>query len=443
MKKKLIGIMCLLGLTPSIVSAASYSLSAPSSVEVGSTVTAKLTLKETAAWDVKIASAGSTSGCTQSFVDVTSNGKNTTKTLSVTCKATGVGTIAFVATGKITNEKYEVVNISTTKRVTVTPVREKSTDAYLSSITLEGYSLTPSFSKETLEYSATVPSTVNSINLSAKVNESHASVTGTGTFEVSEGINTFKLVTTAESGASKTYVVSVNVEDTNPIEVKIGEKYYTVVKNAKGLPELNAYEEKTIEIKDFSIPGFYSEATKFSLVGLKDESGKVVLAIYNKEEDKYTLYNEAKSNFLTLYLTDFPSILDGYIKSTLEIDGIKVPIYKLKDNSRFVICYGMNIETGEYDYYTFDKEEKTFQIRDEEEIKELKKELKTYTYIVYGLGGCLFLFLVIIICLLSSRKKKNKRKNKKVENPLIKEIKYEDFQHEKELSNFDNFDIDE
>lgn len=461
MKKKLICILCMFSLCPCMVhAAASYSLSAPSSVEVGNTVRATLTLKGTAAWNVKIVSAGSTSGCTQSFADSTSNGKNTTKTVSVTCKATSLGMISFTATGDITSADGSTTNVSTSKRVTVVPVREKSTDANLSSLSLEGYELTPSFSKDTLEYSVTVPSTVNSVKIAAKANEAHASISGTGEVEVSEGINTFQVVVTAESGATKTYVINVNVEDTNPIEVKIGEKTYTMIKNPRSLPNLNMYEDKTIEINGFSIPAFYSETTGFTLVGLKNEVGKVVLAIYNEENNTYILYNELSTNALTLYLTDFPSELKNYTKGTFTINEVEVPVYRLHENSRFIICYGMNIETGKYDYYSYDTEEGTFQVWNQEEIENLNKDVNTYQYMCIAFGvGLVFAFL-LILCLLKKKGKHNKKQKKNAnkdarkqeKEELVKEIKVEQSSEttDKELQEptlkdkldkFDNFDF--
>lgn len=461
MKKKLIGLLCMLALFPSFVhAAATYSLSAPSSVEVGSTVKATLTLKGTAAWNVKIVSAGSTSGCTQSFADSTSNGKNTTKIVSVTCKATSLGMISFTATGDITSADGSTTNVSASKRVTVVPVREKSTDANLSSLSLEGYELTPNFNKDTLEYSVTVPSIVNSVKIAAKANESHASISGTGEIEVSEGINTFNVVVTAESGATKTYVVNVNVEDTNPIEIKIGEKSYTIIKNPKSLPQLNMYEDKTIEINGFSIPAFYSETTGFTLVGLKNEVGKVVLAIYNEENNSYTLYNELSTNALTLYLTDFPSEFKNYTKGTFTINEVEVPIYRLNENSRFIICYGMNIETGKYDYYSYDTEEGTFQVWNQEEIENLNKDLNTYMYVCIAFGvGLVFAFL-LILCLLKKKGKHNKKQKKNAnkdarkqeKEELVKEIKVEQPTKkvdkepqeptlQEKLDKFDNFDF--
>ena len=130
MKKiKYFGILFLLfGLNIMGVSAkASASLSVnKSSVENGSKVTASVKVSGTAAWNIKIASSGATSGCTQKFADATENGKNTTKTFTVTCKATSIGTINFTLSGDISSEDGASVNVSGNKSVKVVAPREKS-----------------------------------------------------------------------------------------------------------------------------------------------------------------------------------------------------------------------------------------------------------------------------------------------------------------------------
>ncbi len=424
MKKKIIVLLSILLFPVGVHAAGTASIGGANQVEIGSSVTVNVTLKNTAAWNIRINSSGSTSGCSQSFADATSNGKNATKTLSVTCKATSLGTIGFTATGDITSADGTTKNVSLSKRVTVVPVREKATDATLSSLTLEGYNLTPEFKKDVYEYTATVPSTINNVKIDAKASESHASLTGTGEYEVTEGMNTFEIVVTAENGKTQTYKMIVNVEDTNPIEIKIGEKEYTLIKNAKSLIKPESYDEKTVSINNFEIPAFYSEITKFTLVGVKDETGKVFLAIYDEEKETYTLYNEIKASALTLYFIDFPSVIEGYTKTTILINDIEVLAYKKTENNRFAIVYGMSIETGEYNYYRYDTEEETFQVWDNTEVEELKSDLQTYKYACIAFGGGLLFAFILILCLLTRKgKKKHKKepKEKRIESKKEKD----------------------
>ena len=96
----------------------------------------------------------------------------------------------------------------------------------------------------------------------------------------------------------------------------------------------------------------------------------------------------------------------------------------------------MNIETGEYDYYTYDTKEATFQSWNHEEIDALNKEVKTYQLICFAFGIGLFFAFILILCLLKKRKKKNKKKDQKEEKK--KEVK-EQTQEEK-LKQFDQFE---
>lgn len=443
MKKNIFLLFVLFLLPLGVQAAGTATIGGANQVEVGSSITVSVTLKNMAAWDVRINSSGSTSGCSQSFVGDTGTGKNATKTLSVTCKATSLGTIGFTVTGSLASVdnsgNTSKNNISLTKRVTVVPVREKSTDATLSSLTLEGYTLTPEFKKDVYEYTATVPSTINNVKIDAKANESHATLTGTGEYEVTEGMNTFEVAVTAENGKTLTYKVIVNVEDTNPIEIKIGEKNYTIIKNAKSLLKPENYDEKTISINNMEIPAFYSEITKFTLVGVKDETGKVLLAIYDEEKETYTLYNEIKMNPITFYFVEFPKEVEGYNKTTILINDIEVPAYKKEENSRYAILYGMNVSNGEYNYYKYDTEEETFQIWDNSEVEALKKDLETYKYACIAFGGGLLVAFILIICLLKNNKKKAKKNKERIEKK--KENKSIEQKEKKEVEENKKIDI--
>ena len=116
MKKKLsIAILMLFMIPNFVLAAGKASGSAPTSVENGSRVTFSVNISNTAAWNIKLSGSGATSGCSQRFADVTANGKNTTKKLSITCKATSIGTITFKATGDITSADGTNSNVSITK----------------------------------------------------------------------------------------------------------------------------------------------------------------------------------------------------------------------------------------------------------------------------------------------------------------------------------------
>ena len=392
--------------TLNVFAAGSASLSVnKGSIENGSSVTASVTVKNTAAWNVTITSAGSTSGCTQKFVGDSGTGENTSKTFSVTCKSTSTGLISFTMSGDITSSDGTNSKISGSKQVTVTVPREKSKNNKLSSLSVEGYEISPKFDASINEYTVTVPSTVEKININAKKADGYAKLDGIGEKTVEEGTNTFEIVVTSETGVANTYKLIVNVEDQNPIEVDVDGKKYTVVKLAKDLEKPELFDDTIIKINDIDIPAFTNEVSKYTLVGLKDESGKISLFVY--KDGKYTKFNEFKSDSLSIIFMDMKKVPKGFIKTSTKINEQSVVAYKLKGD-RKLLLYGINLATGKENYYTYDSKEKTLQIFDKDKYEDDLKDEETNKYMIYGLsGGILLLFILFV--LVSSKNRKLKK----------------------------------
>ena len=297
----------------------------------------------------------------------------------------------------------------------------------LKSLDIEGYKLEQEFNKDTLEYTAKVPSTVDKINIIANVEDSTASVEGAGEKEVKEGANPFEIVVTAQNGTPKTYKLVVTVEDINPIKVKLDGIDYTVVKRADNIEKKPiGFDETTLKIGEIEVPAFKSKKLGLTLVAVKDKAGKVRLAIY--DNGKYSPYNELTSNNLTIYLLELKE-LKGFKKTSVDINGIKTDGYKFRSGSEFVIVYGKNVETGEENFYVYDSLEKSFQRYNDEQVKAMEKQLKTYKYVVYAFGGSLILiFICFIISAIS--KSKRKKKLKQLELQKTKEISTEEIKEE-------------
>lgn len=387
------------------VNAASATLSVnKSSVENGGTVTATATLSGTAAWNISINSTGATAGCSQKFADATSDGNNTTKYLTVTCKATSVGIINFSLSGDITSSDGVNSKVSGSKSVKVVKPREKSTDNNLKSLSVEGYEISPKFNSKTKEYSVSVPNTVDKIKIIATKADSYASLSGDGEKEVEEGANLFEIIVTSETGVANLYKLTVNVDDLNPIEVKVNNELYTLVKNPKKLVKPDLFTETTVTIDGNEIPAFVNENTKSTLVGLKDESGKIKLFIY--KDGEYNLYNEYKTNNMYIMFLKMDKVPPLYQKYKLMINDSYVDGYKLKGDSK-ILVYGQNIESGEKNYYTYDRKEKTLQIFDIRLYEEMVENNQNNTYYIYGLTlGLVFLFMLNMLLISKNKKQK-------------------------------------
>ena len=388
------------------VLAASATLSVNSSkIEEGRSVTATVNMKGAAAWNITISSSGATNGCSKSFADASSDGNNVNKSFSVTCKASGTGIISFVLSGDITSSDGVNSSVSGKKSVTVTEPREKSSNNKLKSLSVEGFEISPEFDKDVNEYSVSVPSTVEKIEINAKKADSYASVEGSGEKTVEEGVNTFEIIVTSETGISNTYKLIVNVEDQNPIDVKVNGKKYTVVKLSKNLEKPELFDETTIKIGENDIPAFYNDVCKYTLVGLKDENGNIELFIY--EDGEYTKYNEFRSESLPIIFLDMKKVPSDYIKTSVTINEVNVNAYKIDDSDKLLL-YGLNIATGKKNYYTYEVNEKTLQIFDIDEYENSVNTYKTNFYIIIGLSS-LILLLFILVILFSSKANKLKK----------------------------------
>lgn len=411
--------------------------SSSKTIESGARVTATLQLKNVAAWNIKITSNGSTSGCDSSFADASSNGLNTTKNLSVTCTSTGVGQISFRASGDATSQDGSTASINEVIVVTVTAPREKDTNNNLKSIGVKDYKITPEFNKDTLEYSVDVPSTIDKVTLEAEAESGYANVAGTGEVEVNEGANSFDIVVTSETGNQKNYKITVNVKDDNPIKLNLNSRSFTLIKNVKNIIKPETYEETKVTINNFEIPAFYSDITKYTLVGIKDENGKQFLAIYNKDTKEYQLYNEHKTSGMLLYIMDLKEQLEGYQKVTLELDNQSYDALKVQEQSPFYLVYAMNIETGEKGYYVYHKKSDTFQEYNDELVLKLEQEKAVREKIILGLGiGVIFFLFLSIFAFVHKSHKKEKMpilEDEKIAEEQMNQLEENQKKEEKEL----------
>ena len=423
---------------PLSVNAASGTIKVTGSSQV--VVGNKITLKVTLSSSTPIGSWQMNLNYDKSYLQLTSTNSEAGGTMMANSSATGVKTKTYTFTfkalksgsTKVSIDSYlayafddlSKMDISTSSKTVKIITQDEleasySKDNNLKSLSVEGFELSPAFSKDVTEYTVTVPEDTKEVTINATENDSAATVSGTGTFEVTQGTNTFPIVVRAENGSEKTYTITVDVTDSNPINVTIDGDNYTVVKIKEFLPAVNAYTETTVKISDFDIPAYTSELTGFTLVGLKDSAGNIALYIYDADNNSYTAYNELKFNQLTIYPKKTDNTLDGYELGTVTINDIEVPAYYTSSDSRFAIIYGINVETGEEGFFKYDKTDQSIQKYDDEMINSLLEKNKLYSYIIIGFSVILVIMFIILIT--KGRGKKKKKKDIKVEKVEFKD----------------------
>lgn len=351
--------------------------------------------------------------------------KSTTFTFKFKAKASGTATVSFILNEAIDfyGNPY-TVNKTTSKSITVITQQQLedsySKNNYLSSLGVDGYVLSPSFNKDTLEYSLTLENDVRSINITGAKDDSRSSVSGLGNHELVEGINKIEIKVTAQNGSTRSYILNVTVKELSPIVVELDGKNYNVVRKKELITIPNSsYEETTIKINDEDVPAFINNVTKVTLVGLTDENGDV--SLYSYKDNTYSLYKEFSFNKIIVTEEKLNKIPQGYKEVKIVINEKELTAYQNDESSNFYLVYATNIENGLTNLYQYDSKENTLQLFNQKENDkkvEIEEKNKIYEYIIIGLGS---LLVVTYLYILVTTLKNNNRKEGKKREELSKE----------------------
>ena len=453
-KYLIISFMTLLMFCNKVDAGASLSASA-SQVYSGDSFTVTANISGAATWAIKVNASGPVSGCSISQAGYTDDLSETSKSWNATCSTNGTGTVNVSLSGTVTNGNGETSSVGGSKTVQVvsrpsnnnssnnnsssssnrntnTNTKKednKSGNNDLKSFEIEDYNISPKFDKNVTDYTLTVPNGVEKIKILAYKDDDNASLSGDdGEVEVKVGENKFEVVVTAENGDKKTYNLTVTVEE-KPITVKIGNQEYTVVKNKDDLPKLDIdHEDLNLTIQEQEVPAYRIDSINYVLIGLRDSKGTINLykfdSFKNDEKDPtYKLFNYIESDGILLISKEISKnkIPKNYKKYVEKINEHEYTVYKLNKNSKYCLIYGLNLETNKENIYKYDFKEKTLQIYDREEQKQIEEENEKYEKLILILAGVIVV-LVLLTTIGFTRKQKD---NKNIDSDFLtkKDIK--------------------
>lgn len=347
--------------------------------------------------------------------------ENGSKSYRFTAKSVGTATITVNALD-VSSTSGQKFTGSKSIKINVVKPRDKSTNNYLSSLSIEGFSLSPEFSKDQLEYNVEVPAETEKIQINAGKADSYASLDGTGEREVSEGDNRFEIKVTSETGNERIYVINVNVKDNNPIIVKMSGKEYTIVKKASSLQKPELFEDTKVKINGFEVPGFYNETAKMTLIGLRSQDGEIVFAIYDEKAKTYTKYQPVTSSNITIISLPNEEGFKKYSKVAVKLGDEEYEGYQINSKSNFIYFYGLKVDSGKKSWYVYDKEEKTLQLYHDEEAEKIEEEYKNkldeHKIVIACLSGLSVLLSVVILVLVYTRKNGSKNEKRNLEKTM-------------------------
>ena len=434
-------IICTFIISISYVKASSYDVSVTSTtMVVGNSVT--LTIKgNDLTGRINLSSNSSNISLEKSYVWI----ENNSQSITITAKSAGTATITFIPEDGISNNNGDEVSLgnktvtitvnskptsnpnnggNTSGTTTTTPTKKKSTNNYLSSLTVDGYTLDKEFKKDETEYSLVVENDVNKIKINAQLDDSSAKVTGTGEQEVKEGINKLEIKVTAEDGSTRIYILNVTVKELNPIEVTINKKKYTLIRKEGIIEAPSNYEKSSIKIGEEEVLCYKNNVTNNILIGLTDEKGVSKFYSYNEKTKEYTEYNGYNIGGMYINLLEMPEDLipKGYSKVNFEYNEDKLEGYQFISKyktyaadetvkgSDFYLIYAENELTGEKGMYVYDRLENTIQRYNSDLVKSY--EDKADRYFLYFLITLLVLAVSVVTfaTILLVKKKSHKTK---------------------------------
>ncbi len=190
-----------------------------------------------------------------STVDVTAS---LTSSKSSFVKGAGPRSVSLNYGGNAVNVKVKAENEKVnTYTINITRKDNRDGNNYLSRLSLSDGNIT--FDKNTTEYTVNVSNTLKQITVSAIAESDKAKVKGSGTVELAEGTNEIRIDVTAENGAVRSYIITVNrgevvIPDEPPIVDNKDLLKSLIIKNADFtfVPEVTVYEIKLKE-KDTSL----------------------------------------------------------------------------------------------------------------------------------------------------------------------------------------------
>jgi hypothetical protein len=314
-----------------------------------------------------------------------------------------------------TETEMAITKKSTTITVSKPVIIEKSSNANLKELLPSKGTLSPSFDPNVTEYDININELIDKFIITANPEDDKSNIIGDGEVTLTEGINLFEIKVTAEDGTTKTYIINTYVIDENPIEIDINGNKYTIIKKTPLDNIPHNYIQTSIPIDGIEVIAYENNITKFILIALKNENGESSLFIYNPNQEKYTKYNEINNGIMRLYLSTPPTniqIPNNYKPTKTTINNIEIEGWVNKQDNDFLLVYAMNVTTGEYDLYSYDKTDEVFQRFNNNNIT-IKDLLQDYLPLLIIFAITIVVLICIIIIQLFTIKKIKSSLNRK------------------------------
>ncbi len=292
---------------------------------------------------------------------------------------------------------------SSSKPTTTTPAQEpeddpRSKNYNLSSLSVDQGTLSPKFDADVTSYKVSLPKDVKEITVSAKAEDSKASVSGTGKKELKAGDNKIEVTCTSEYGTKQVYTINVYVDEEPLVYFDYNDSSLGVVRNTQDVEVPDGFKESKVKVDDQEIIAWTNEKLNRTIVYLIDEEDNKGFYLY-EDGEVISSFKEIEIAGRTMYQVDIPKDKQTITNMTfgtvtikdLELQGWSFNNEKL---NHFVVVYVMN-EKGEIQYYQYDSTEETLQLFNGLSVDNQDLEqAKTLQYVGFGVGAAAVIALI-------------------------------------------------
>ena len=206
-------------------------------------------------------------------------------------------------------------------------VRSKSTNNNLASLGVDGYTISPAFAAGTPNYTLTVPASVSSVNVTATLDDSRASiVSGTGNQDLTYGDNNIEVKVKAEDNSTNSYFIKITREKKNIATLSdLKVDGVTVTGFASDTPEYTlpsvAFEKSTIKIEATATDSDATISGTGDSIALSTGDNKLYVTVTAHDGITQTSYilNIERAQDSNAYLSDLKVngvTIDGFNKET-------------------------------------------------------------------------------------------------------------------------------
>ncbi len=382
----LISVILIMSFCTMFASAAKATLIANSnSVNVGERVSVKVTLNSnekmqsvtgniTYNSEILQYESASATGISGGAGVLTLNGSNVSDSYIVTINfiATKAGSsvISTVDLHYQNNNGINSISKSTTSVQVINPT--KSNDADLASLRLGAGSLSPAFSPNITEYSATIPYSAKECKVYVSANDSAAKIDVEGSATMKVGTNKRVVIVTAPNGTVKKYTITIvrkseNGEDSidpiTPYDVNIDGKKYVVLSNLTDVEIPIGFS-----IDDATYLGNPAQIAtdnkgEYKLYYLKSKSTGDIYP-YTYKDGFFTAVKYLNFNNKTYIFANEKAkgkAESGYYRASRQIGEFKVDCFASRNPKFSDFCWIFCYVDGAYDFYSYDAKQGVIQ----------------------------------------------------------------------------------